>query len=199
MWVCNRCLSQNILNRQLNKKGCTRDEWSLGGTVKQSWFMRGGPSQKVDCGWSQRINNHHAHVQEMGYTCCIPCVKTLIINDNIISNHSSGHQSPLWRLKQRLRFIWKTHVSREKRAEAQTASRLKCRVTFAAQSDDLGHLPFATVTRVSFIKSTFNGYGYVEHLMHLCVDKLCWDADFHWDFASVHSTETSNNSLADHG
>lgn len=62
--------------------------------------MCGGPSQKVDCGWSQRINNHHAHVQEMGYTCCMPCVKTLIINDNIISNHSSGHQSPLWRLKQ---------------------------------------------------------------------------------------------------
>lgn len=44
----------------------------------------------------------------------------------------------------------------EKRAEEQTASRMTSRVTFAAQSDDFGHLAFATVAGVSFIKSIFN-------------------------------------------
>lgn len=106
------CSHQETLRTQPNEKCCTRDDWRLDGIVKRGRLMCGGRSQKVDCGWRWCINNHHAHVQEMGYTCCIPCVKTTIINDKIMCNHSSVYQSLLLRLDLRLRLIWKIHVSK---------------------------------------------------------------------------------------
>lgn len=158
----------------------------VGLSSKADSCVGGGPSQKVDCGWSQRINHHHTHVQEMGYTCCIPCVKTLIINDGIISNHSLVHKVFFWGWSNVCVSFGKSMLPERsvQRSRLQAAWRPGWHFWWFRASG-IRHSCWSESHQVH-IQHT--------HLLRLCRCTSCIFvrtrfADFHWDFAAVHNTQ----------
>ncbi len=122
-----------------------------------------------------------------------------------VEKKNSVVQSPLFRWKYILHFIWKQgpRVWR-KSGEAQNPCCLKTSVKFPQSVMIWAAMSSAGVGSLCFLKSTFNAAIYqeiLEHFMLPSADKLYGDADFIFqqDLAPAHTAKGTESWFNDHG
>ncbi len=214
-----RVLYQSILNakltgrKNLGRKRCTsnRDDRKLENTVKQSWFKHLGELHKewTEAGVSASRVTTLRHLQEKGYqatseretmseTSYLGCGEKELDCCSVV-------QSPLFRWKSILHFIWKSspRVWR-KGGEAHNPCCLKSSVKFPQSMMIWAAMSSAGVGPLCFLKSTVNAATYqdiLEHFMLPSADKLYGDADFIFqqDLAPAHTAKGTKSWFNDHG
>ncbi len=154
------------------EKKCTsnRDNRTLERIVKQNPFKNVGEIHKewTAAGVSASRTTTHRRMQDMGFSCRIPCVKPLL--NNMFSDESKfcisfGNQGPrFWR----------------KRGEAQNPRCLRSSVKFPQSVMVWGAMSSAGVGPLCFLRSKVNTAVYQEVLEHFMLpdaDQLYGDAD----------------------
>ncbi len=74
--------------KRCGRKKCTSNRITAPGEDCETKPIQkcGGDSQRVECSWSQCFKNTtHRHMQDMGFSCRIPCVKPLLNTDSVRS------------------------------------------------------------------------------------------------------------------
>ncbi len=192
---------------------CTsnRDDCKLENTVNQSWFKHLGELQKewTEAGVSASRVTTLRHLQEKGYQATSEPETTseasyLGCGEKEL-DCCSVVQSPLFRWKYILHFIWKQgpRVWR-KSGEAQNPCCLKSSVKFPQSLMIWAAMSSAGVGPLCFLKSTVNAAIYqeiLEHFMLPSADKLYGDADFIFqqDLAPAHTAKGTKSWFNDHG
>ncbi len=183
--------------KRCGRKKCTsnRDNCTLERIVKQNPFKNVGEIHKewTAAGVSASRTTTHRHMQDMGFSCRIPCVKPLLNNrqrqkrlawakekkdwtaaewSNVMFSDEStfsisfGNQGPR---------VWR------KRGEAQNPRCLRSSVKFPQSVMVWGAMSSAGVGPLCFLRSKVNTAVYqniLEHFMLPAADQLYGDADF---------------------
>ncbi len=176
--------------KRCGRKKCTsnRDNRTLERIVKQNPFKNVGEIHKewTAAGVSASRTTTHRRMQDMGFSCRIPCVKPLLNN----------------RQRQK-RLAWAPRVWR-KRGEAQNPRCLRSSVKFPQSVMVWGAMSSAGVGPLCFLRSKVNTAVYqevLEHFMLPAADQLYGDADFIFqqDLAPAHSAKATSTWFKDHG
>ncbi len=199
--------------KRCGRKKCTsnRDNRTLERIVKQNPFKNVGEIHKewTAAGVSASRTTTHRHMQDMGFSCRIPCVKPLLNNRQrqkrldwtaaewskvMFSDESKfcisfGNQGPR---------VWR------KSGEAHNPCCLKSSVKFPQSVMIWAAMSSAGVGPLCFLKSTVNTAIYqeiLEHFMLPSADKLYGDADFIFqqDLAPAHTAKGTKSWFNDHG
>ncbi len=199
------------------EKRCTsnRDNRTLERIVKQNPFKNVGEIHKEWTAAGPRTTKHR-RMQDMGFSCRIPCVKPLLNNRQrqkrlawakgkkdwtaaewskvMFSDESKccisfGNQGPR---------VWR------KRGEAQNPHCLRSSVKFPQSVMVWGAMSSAGVGPLCFLRSKVNAAVYqevLEQLMLPAADQLYGDADFIFqqDLAPAHSAKATSTWFKDHG
>ncbi len=178
--------------KRCGRKKCTsnRDNRTLERIVKQNPFINVGEIHKewTAAGFSASRNTTHRRMQDMGFSCRIPCVKPLL-NNRQHQKRSFGNQGPR---------VWR------KRGEAQNPRCLRSSVKFPQSVMVWGAISSAGVGPLCFLRSKVNTTVYqevLEHFMLPAADQLYGDADFIFqqDLAPAHSAKATSTWFKDHG
>ncbi len=178
--------------------------------MKQNPFKNVGEIHKewTAAGVSASRTTTHRHMQDMGFSCRIPCVKPLLNNRQrqkrldwtaaewskvMFSDESKfcisfGNQGPR---------VWR------KSGEAHNPCCLKSSVKFPQSVMIWAAMSSAGVGPLCFLKSTVNTAIYqeiLEHFMLPSADKLYGDADFIFqqDLAPAHTAKGTKSWFNDH-
>ncbi len=197
--------------KRCGRKKCTsnRDNCTLERIVKQNPFKNVGEIHKewTAAGVSASRTTTHRRMQDMGFSCRIPCVKPLLNNrqrqkrldwlllsvQSMFSDESKfaflGNQGPR---------VWR------KRGEAQNPRCLRSSVKFPQSVMVWGAMSSAGVGPLCFLRSKVNTAVYqevLEHFMLPAADQLYGDADFIFqqDLAPAHSAKATSTWFKDHG
>ncbi len=158
----------------------------------------------------------HRRMQDMGFSCCIPCVKPLLNNRQRQKRlaWAKGQKGldccwvvqsyVLWWSKFCISFgnqgprVWR------KRGEAQNPRCLRSSVKFPQSVMVWGAMSSAGVGPLCFLRSKVNTAVYqevLEHFMLPAADQLYGDADFIFqqDLAPAHSAKATSTWFKDHG
>ncbi len=223
---CSQSSVSKLINREAKgrkryrRKKCTsnRDNRTLERIVKQNPFKNVGEIHKewTAAGVSASRITTHRCMQDMGFSCRIPCVKPLLNNRqrqkrlawakdknwtglllsgpklcSLMSQFciSFGNQGPR---------VWR------KRGEAQNPRCLRSSVKFPQSVMVWGAMSSAGVGPLCFLRSKVNTAVYqevLEHFMLPAADQLYGDADFIFqqDLAPAHSAKATSTWFKDHG
>ncbi|KAL0157391.1 hypothetical protein M9458_048637, partial [Cirrhinus mrigala] len=123
----------------------------------------------------------HRRMQDMGFSCCIPCVKPPLNN------------------RQRQK-----HLAWAKDKKDWTAAERGTESTLLESVMVWGAMSSAGVGPLCFLRSKVNAAVYqdvLEHFMLPAADQLCGDADFIFqqDLAPAHSVKATSTWFKDHG
>uniref|UniRef100_A0A8C1KDJ2 Transposase n=1 Tax=Cyprinus carpio TaxID=7962 RepID=A0A8C1KDJ2_CYPCA len=217
---CSQSAVSKHVNRKLSgtkmcgRKRCTtnRENRSLMRIVKQNRFKNLSELHKecTEAGVKASRATTHRRVEEFGYSCRIPLVKTLLRRLNwakekknwtvaqwskvLFSDESKfcisfGNQGPR---------VWR------KGGEAHSPSCLKSSVKFPQSVMIWGAMSSAGVGPLCFLKTKVTAPVYqeiLEHFMLPSADQLFEDADFIFqqDLAPAHTAKSTKSWLNDHG
>ncbi len=216
------CPSTLIERRREGKDVVEKSVQAIGITleriVKQNPFKNVGEIHKewTAAGVSASRTTTHRRMQDMGFSCRIPCVKPLLSNrqcqkrlawakdkkdwaaaewSKVMSSDESkfcisfGNQGPR---------VWR------KRGEAQNPRCLRSSVKFPQSVMVWAAMSSAGVGSLCFLRSKVNTAVYqeaLEHFMLPAADQLYGDADFIFqqDLAPAHSAKATSTWFKDHG
>ncbi len=199
--------------KRCGRKKCTsnRDKPHPGEDCETKPIQNVGEIHKewTAAGVSASRTTTHRHMQDMGFSCRIPCVKPLLNNRQrqkrldwtaaewskvMFSDESKfcisfGNQGPR---------VWR------KRGEAQNPRCLRSSVKFPQSVMVWGAMSSAGVGPLCFLRSKVNTAVYqevLEHFMLPAADHLYGDADFIFqqDLAPAHSAKATSTWFKDHG
>ncbi len=213
--------SQSSVSKHINREAKGRKRYGRKKVYKhhgQNPFKNVGEIHKewTAAGVSASRTTMHRRMQDMGFSCRIPCVKPLLNNrqrqkrlvwtkdkkdwtaaewskvmfsDESKSCISFGNQGPR---------VWR------KRGEAQNPRCLRSSVKFPQSVMVWGAMSSAGVGPLCFLRSKVNTAVYqevLEHFMLPAADQLYGDADFIFqqDLAPAHSAKATSTWFTDHG
>ncbi len=206
--------------KRCGRKKCTsnRDNRTLERIVKQNPFKNVGEIHKewTAAGVSASRTTTHRRMQDMGFSCHIPCVKPLLNNrqrqkhlawakdkkdwtaaewSKVMFSDESKFSISFWNQGPR---VWR------KRGETQNPCCLRSSVKFPQSVMVWGAMSSAGVGPLCFLRSKVNTAVYqevLEHFMLPAADQLYGDADFIFqqDLAPAHSAKATSTWFKDHG
>ncbi len=185
--------------------------------MKQNPFKNVGEIHKewTAAGVSASRTTTHRRMQDMGFSCRIPCVKPLLTTDSVRSV-SPGLKTKRTGLllsgpklcslmKVNLHFLWKSgsqSLEEERRGTESTLLEVQCK--FPQSVMVWGAMSSAGVGPLCFLRSKVDTAVYqevLEHFMLPAADQLYGDADFIFqqDLAPAHSAKATSTWFKDHG
>ncbi|KAL0194659.1 hypothetical protein M9458_008231, partial [Cirrhinus mrigala] len=179
--------------KRYGRKKCTsnRDNRTLERIVKQKPFKNVGEIHKD----ASRTTTHR-RMQDMGFSCRIPCVKPLLNNRRRQKRLAWAKDKKDWTAAEWTKVM--------KRGEAQNPCCLRSSVKFPQSVMVWGAMSSAGVAPLCFLRSKVNAAVYqdvLEHFMLPAADQLYGDADFIFqqDLAPAHSAKATSTWFKDHG
>ncbi len=164
--------------------------------MKQNPFKNVGEIHKewTAAGVSASRTTTHRRMQDMGFSCRIPCVKPLLNNRQPQKHLAWAKDKKDWTAAR----VWR------KRGEAQSPRCLRSSVKFPQSVMIWGAMSSAGVGPLCFLRSKVNTAIYqevLEHFMLPAADQLYGDADFIFqqDLAPAHSAKATSTWFKDHG
>ncbi len=222
--------SQSSVSKQINReakgrkrcgrKKCTsnRDNRTLGRIVKQNPFKNVGEIHKewTAAGVSASRTTTHRRMQDMGFSCRIPCVKPLLNNRQHQKRLAWAKDKQDWTAAEWSKVMFSDEIQFcisfgnqgprvwRKRGEAQNPRCLRSSVKFPQSVMVWGAMSSAGVGPLCFLRSKVNTAVYqevLEHFMLPAADQLYGDADFIFqqDLAPAHSAKATSTWFKDHG
>ncbi len=189
------------------EKKCTsnRDNRTLERIVKQNPFKK--------C--ASRTTTHR-RMQDMGFSCRIPCVKPLLNNRQRQKRLAWAKDKKDWTAAEWSKVMFSDESKFcisfgnqgprvwRKRGEAQNPRCLRSSVKFPQSVMVWGAMSSAGVGPLCFLRSKVNTAVYqevLEHFMLPAADQLYGDADFIFqqDLAPAHSAKATSTWFKDHG
>ncbi len=205
--------------KRCGRKKCTsnRDNCTLERIVKQNPFKNVGEIHKewTAAGVSASRTTTHRRMQDMGFSCRIPCVKPLLNNRQRQKRLAWAKDKKDWTAAEwskvmfsdESKFAFPLEIrvpesEEERRGTESTLLEVQCKVSTV--SDGLGAMSSAGVGPLCFLRSKVNTAVYqevVEHFMLPAADQLYGDADFIFqqDLAPAHSAKATSTWFKDHG
>ncbi|KAI2650643.1 Transposable element Tcb2 transposase [Labeo rohita] len=217
-------VSKHINREAKGRKRCGRKNVQAIGIIAPWRELKQNPFKNMEeihkewtpAGVSASRTTTHRRLQDMGFSCRIPCVKTLLNNRQrqkrlawtkdkkdwtaaewskvMFSDESKfcisfGNQGPR---------VWR------KRGEAQNPRCLRSSVKFPQSVMVWGAMSSAGVAPLCFLRSKVNAAVYqdvFEHFMLPAADQLYGDSDFIFqqDLAPAHSAKATSTWFKDHG
>ncbi len=218
------CPSTLIERRREGKdvveKKCTsnRDNRTLERIVKQNPFKNVGEIHKewTAAGVSASRTTTHRRMQDMGFSCRIPCVKPLLNNRQRQKRLAWAKDKKDWTAAEWSKVMFSDESKFcisfgnqgprvwRKRGEAQNPRCLRSSVKFPQSVMVWGAMSSAGVGPLCFLRSEVNTAVYqevLEHFMIPAADQLYGDADFIFqqDLAPAHSAKATSTWFKDHG
>ena len=219
--------SQSSVSKQINRaakgrkrcgrKQCTsnRDNRTLERIVKQSPFKNVGEIHKewTAAGVSASRTTTHRRMQDMGFSCHIPCVKPLLNKRQLQKRLAWAKDKKDWTAAEWSKVMFSDESKFcisfgnqgprvwRKRGEAQNPRCLKSSVKFPQSVMVWGAMSSAGVGPLCFLRSRVNAAVYqevLEHFMLPAADQLYGDADFIFqqDLAPAHSAKANSPDLS---
>ncbi len=186
--------------------------------VKQNPFKNVGEIHKewTAAGVSASRTTTHRRMQDMGFSCRIPCVKPLLNNRQRQKRLAWAKDKKDWTAAEWSKVMFsderKFCISFgnqgprvwRKRGEAQNPRCLRSSVKFPQSVMVWGAMSSAGVGPLCFLRSKVNTAVYqevLEHFMLPAADQLYGDADFIFrqDLAPAHSAKATSTWFKDHG
>ncbi len=206
--------------KRCGRKKCTsnRDNRTLERIVKQNPFknVREIHKEWTAAGVSASRTTTHRCMQDMGFSCRIPCVKPLLNNRQRQKHLAWAKDKKDWTAAEWSKVMFsdesKFSISFgnqgprvwRKRGEAQNPCCLRSSVKFPQSVMVWGAMSSAGVGPLCFLRSKVNTAVYqevLEHFMLLAADQLYGDADFIFqqDLAPANSAKATSTWFKDHG
>ncbi len=195
-----------------------RDNRTLDRIVKQNPFKNVGEIHKewTAAGVSASSTTTHRHMQDMGFSCRIPCVKPLLNNRQRQKRLTWAKDKKDWTAADWSKVMFSDESKfcisfgnqgprvLRKRGEAQNPRCLRSSVKFPQSVMVWGAMSSAGVGPLCFLRSKVNTAVYqevLEHFMLPAADQLYGDADFIFqqDLAPAHSAKATSAWFKDHG
>ncbi len=186
--------------------------------MKQNPFKNVGEIHKewTAAGVSASRTTTHRRMQDMGFSCRIPCVKPLLNNRQRQKHLAWAKDKKDWTAAEwsKVMFSGESKFSISfgnqgprvwrKRGEAQNPRCLRSSVKFPQSVMVWGAMSSAGVGPLCFLRSKVNTAVYqevLEHFMLPAADQLYGDADFIFqqDLAPAHSAKATSTWFKDHG
>ncbi len=196
--------------KRCGRKKCTsnRDNRTLERIVKQNPFKNVGEIHKewTAAGVSASRTTTHRRMQDMGFSCRIPCVKPLLNNRQRQKRLAWAKDKKDWTAAEWSKVMFSDESKFcisfgnqgprvwRKRGEAQNPRCLRSSVKFPQSVMVWGAMSSAGVGPLCFLRSKVNTAVYqevLEHFMLPAADQLYGDADFIFqqDLAPAHSAK----------
>ncbi|KAL0150793.1 hypothetical protein M9458_053911, partial [Cirrhinus mrigala] len=206
------CPSTLIERRKEGKdvveKKCTsnRDNRTLERIVKQNPFKNVGEIHKewTAAGVSASRTTTHRRMQDVGFSCRIPCVKPLLNNRQRQKRLAWAKDKKDWTAAEWSKVMFSDERSQsleeEGRGTESTLLEVQCKVSTV--SDGLGCHVICWCWSTVFSEVNAAVYQDVlEHFMLPAADQLYGDADFIFqqDLAPAHSAKATSTWFKDHG
>ncbi|KAL0149236.1 hypothetical protein M9458_055470 [Cirrhinus mrigala] len=197
--------------KRCGRKKCTsnRDNHTLERIVKQNPFKNVGEIHKewTAAGVSASRTTTHRRMQDMSFSCRIPCVRPLLNNRQHQKRLAWAKNKKNWTAAEWSKVIFSDESKFcisfgnqgprvwRKRGEAQNPRCLRSSVKFPQSVMVWGAMSSAGVGPLCFLRSKVNAavyQGVLEHFMLPAADQLYGDADFIFqqDLAPAHSAKT---------
>ncbi len=223
---CSQSSVSKHINREVKgrkrcvRKKCTsnRDNRTLERIVKQNPFKNVGEIHKewTAAGVSASRTTTHRRMQDMGFSCRIPCVKPLLNNRQRQKRLAWAKDKKDWTAAEWSKVMFSDESKFcisfgnqgprvwRKRGEAQNPCCLRSSVKFPQSVMVWGAMSSAGVGSLCFLRSKVNTAVYqevLEHFMLPAADQLYGDADFIFqqDLAPAHSAKATSTWFKDHG
>ncbi len=206
--------------KRCGRKKCTsnRDNRTLERIVKQNPFKNVGEIHKewTAAGVSASRTTTHRRMQDMGFSCRIPCVKPLLNNRQRQKRLTWAKDKKDWTAAEWSKVMFSDESTFcisfgnqgpkvwRKRGEAQNPRCLRSSVKFPQSVMVWGAMSSAGVGPLCFLRSKVNTAVYqevLEHFMLPAADQLYGDTDFIFqqDLAPAHSAKATSTWFKDHG
>ncbi len=204
--------------KRCGRKKCTsnRDNRTLERIVKQNPFKNVGEIHKewTAAGVSASRTTTHRRMQDMGFSCRIPCVKPLLNNRQRQKRLAWAKDKKDWTAAEWSKVMFSDESKFcisfgnqgprvwRKRGEAQNPRCLRSSVKFPQSVMVWGAM--SSAGPLCFLRSKVNTAVYqevLEHFMLPAADQLYGDADFIFqqDLAPAHSAKATSTWFKDHG
>ncbi len=199
--------------KRCGRKKCTsnRDNRTLERIVKQNPFKNVGEIHKewTAAGVSASRTTTHRRMQDMGFSCRIPCVKLLLNNRQRQKRLGWAKDKKDWTAAEWSKVMFSDESKFcisfgnqgprvwRKRGEAQNPRCLRSSVKFPQSVMVWGAMSSSGVGPLCFLRSKVNTAVYqevLEHFMLPAADQLYGDADFIFqqDLAPAHSAKATS-------